>query len=424
MTTDRAKRVLSHKFVQGLKYDPKGRNQFWDMEEHRFGVQISKSGYKGYILYVRIPGSKSPTRLPVGNADDMGLAAARAKAKQFKELIAEGKDPRAVARQEEQEAQRSKRITFSRVAEDWFADVLAKQRQGKDVKACVQRELIPLWGTRPITDITPLDVRDVITKLKQRAPAQARNLLGTAKRLFGWAVDQGAYGIDASPAERWKAKVLIGKKQFRTRVLNDSELRALWHAAGKLGYPLGPMFKMLMLTGQRRNEVAGARWREIDLGKKLWIIPAARMKGDVAHVVPLTKDVLKLLATLPRYREGDHLFTTTFGTKAFSGFSMAKRKLDKEMAAELPPMGGFSNAAHVQHSPNVAHAQHSPFVVHDIRRTMRTGLSALPIPDNVRELVIAHAPPGLHKIYDQWEYLKEKREALDLWEKRLRSIVK
>ena len=96
--------------------------------------------------------------------------------------------------------------------------------------------------------------------------------------------------------------------------------------------------------------------------------------------------------------------TTTFGTKPVNGFSKAKVNLDKAMAAEL---GGTVE----------------PFVIHDIRRTMSTGLSALPIPDLVRELVIAHTKPGLHRVYDQFAYLDEKRQALDLWAGRLRDII-
>jgi integrase len=190
----------------------------------------------------------------------------------------------------------------------------------------------------------------------------------------------------------------------RQRVLTDAELRALWRAAESLGYPLGPLFQLLALTGQRKSEVAVARWREFDLDKKLWTIPPERMKGGAAHVVPLTDDVLTILAALPRFKKGDYLFSTTYGSKPVNGFSKAKAKLDAAMAAEL---GG----------------EVTPFVIHDVRRTMRTGLSALPIPDNVRELVIAHARPGLHKVYDQHAYEKEKGHALALWASHLLSIV-
>ena len=217
-------------------------------------------------------------------------------------------------------------------------------------------------------------------------------------------MNQHAYGLEASPVERLRAKDLLGKKVMRQRVLTDPELRALWQGAESLTYPYGPLFQLLALTGQRKSEVAEARWREFDLGNKLWTIPPERMKSDAAHVVPLVDEAIAILESLPRFKSGDYLFSTKYGASPCNGFSKAKQHLDAAMATE---MGG----------------EVEPFVIHDIRRTMRTGLSALPIPDRVRELVIAHAQPGLHKIYDQYAYLDEKRHALSLWTARLRSIV-
>jgi integrase len=140
------------------------------------------------------------------------------------------------------------------------------------------------------------------------------------------------------------------------------------------------------------------------LTKKLWSIPAERMKADAAHIVPLSDDAMTVLKSLPRFNRGDFVFSTTHGVKAVNSHDRAKRKLDSEMAKLL---GDFPD-----------------FVIHDIRRTVRTGLSAIPnISDLVRELVIGHTKPGLHKVYDQYAYLDEKRFALDAWAARLRSIV-
>ena len=94
-------------------------------------------------------------------------------------------------------------------------------------------------------------------------------------------------------------------KNKRQRVLTDTEMRALWQAAEKLGYPYGDLFRLLALTGQRKSEVAEAPWREFDLNKRLWTIPPERMKGDAAHEVPLTDDVMAILEALPRFNNGD-----------------------------------------------------------------------------------------------------------------------
>src|SRR5262249_27243433 len=112
----------------------------------------------------------------------------------------------------------------------------------------------------------------------------------------------------------------------------------------------------------------------------------------------------------------DYLFSSTFGAKAINGFSKAKKRLDRQMLRALKAMARLRNE-------NPKHTKLEPFVLHDIRRTMRTGLSALPVPDLVRELVIGHPKPGLHKVYDQYAYLDEKRRALELWAARLRDVV-
>jgi integrase len=200
-----------------------------------------------------------------------------------------------------------------------------------------------------------------------------------------------------------QAQAIVGKKAVRTRVLTDPEWRAFWRATGSMPYPYGPLFRLLALTGQRKSEVADSRWREFDVGKKLWVIPALRMKADAPHVVPLSDDVIAILESVPRLNRGDHLFSTTHGAKPVNGFSKAKVILDWKMRAELGEL--------------------PPFVIHDIRRSVRTGLSALPVSSDVAELVIGHARPGLRRVYDQYAFEAEKRRALQLWADRLRDVV-
>src|SRR5262249_19518752 len=225
------------------------------------------------------------------------------------------------------------------------------------------------WAARPVTDITEAQIVEVIKAAKDRgATYQAFNLLTLARRLFSWAIDQRSYGLENSPCDRLRPR-LIGKKKPRSRILSDAELRALWKAADGLGYPYGPLFKLLTLTGQRKSEVGEAVWSEFNLHKKEWIIPAERMKADAAHLVPLSDDAIEILQSLPRFNKDGHLFSTDFGVKPVNGFSKGKLRLDNGMKAEL---GGKLD----------------DFVLHDIRRSMRTHLSAIPeIPDLVRELV-------------------------------------
>jgi len=237
----------------------------------------------------------------------------------------------------------------------------------------------------------------LVTEIRDRpAPYYAHTIMRHAALIFDWAIDSGAYGLETSPCDRIKPAKLIGPREPRKRVLNDEEIRAFWNATGKLGYPVGPMLRMLLLTGQRRSEVGKARWTEFDLAAKLWTVPAERFKSNSPHIVPLTEDVISLLRAFPRFRS-DYLFSN--GRMPAAGFSHAKQRLDRLM----PPV--------------------PPFTVHDLRRTMRTRLSALRVPDAVAEMVIGHGKKGLARIYDQHRFIDEMREALEAWNARLRAII-
>jgi integrase len=375
------------------------------------------SGHRSFVLTTRYPGSNNPAPRALGSYGELTLEQARKKAGQWRNLIKGGIDPQIQDERQRQAALRQQRTTFTAVAEDFIKDKLPAERKGREVELEIRREFLPRWGDRPVTEITALDVRNVVKAVKDRgAPYQAHNLLVLARRLFAWAIDQHVYGLESSPCDRLKPKAIIGKKLLRKRVLDNDELRAFWRATARLGYPYGPLLRMLALTGQRKSEVAEARWSEFDLARKLWTIPAERMKADAAHIVPLTADVLAILESLPRFKRGNHVFSTTFGNTPVNGFSKAKVRLDRRM---LRSWRAIARAR----GEDRRKAEIEPFVIHDIRRTMRTGLSALPVPDLVRELVIAHTKPGLHKVYDQHAYADEKRQALDLWAARLRSIV-
>jgi integrase len=422
-------------------------------------VRVTDTGKRTLMLKTRFPGSRHPTRRAIGEYGAITLDAARDKARAWHELIRRGVDPADEEARQLREQERTRVNTFAKITEDYIArqvvgrdyarliakadelvqaspgklrglQALAKviqdptneakplQRKAAVVIRELDREFISAWGDRPISEISAHDVVTVIDAAVQRgAEYQAHNLLGHVRRLFNWAIGRNVYGLDRSPCDRMRPQDVIGKKALRTRVLDDLELGALWRATARLTYPDGPFYRMLLLTGQRKSEVAGARWPEFDLDKALWAIPAARMKMDAPHVVPLVPEVVALLKKLPRFKRGDHLFTTTFGQKPINGFSKSKARLDGRMARSLQAL------ARANGDDNPGAVMLRPFVIHDIRRTVRTHLSALPVPDLVRELVIAHTKTGLHKVYDQYAYLNEKRHALELWTARLRSIV-
>jgi hypothetical protein len=279
---------------------------------------------------------------------------------------------------------------------------------------------LPVWGERPIVDITGRDVRDLIRTKRKTAPAQARNLLGTIKRLFAWAVDEDSYGLTVSPAMAIKPSKIIGDKKTGDRILSDTELFALWRAVTRLPYLYGPAYQLLILNALRLNEVADAAKPEFDFAGKVWVIPADRMKGKNGkarpHAVPLTAESLAILKNLPEFTGGNFLFSTTFGKSPAWMTSKVKERIDKRMLRTLRAL-----ARHRGDDPDKVTL--APWVNHDIRRTVRSNLSRLKVTEEAREAVLAHARPGIKGVYDLYDYFDEKREALELWAARLRSIV-
>jgi integrase len=403
------KRVLNDRTLKArkaLKAASAGkRYEVMDAIVPGLGVRVTERGTKTFILVTRYPGSKNPTRRALGKYGKLSLDEARTKARHWHELIAAGIDPHVEVERQRQAEQRKRAGTFAAVAADFIAEKLSTERRGHDAELQIRNEFLPRWGERPIGDIAAQDIVGVVKAAKARgATYMAHSLLATARRLFSWAIDQQAYGLEASPCDRLKPKSIIGEKRPRERVLSDDELRAFWRATSDMGYPYGPLARMLLLTGARHRELSEATWAEFDLKAKVWTVPQERHKSASGHRVPLTGDVTALLGSLPRFKTGQHLFSTTFGDKPTMIGDKIKTRLDARMAEKLG-------------------STPKPWVIHDLRRTLRTHLSALRIPDHVAEIVIGHGRQGLQRVYDQHRYLDEMREALTLWAGRVRSIV-
>jgi integrase len=194
----------------------------------------------------------------------------------------------------------------------------------------------------------------------------------------------------------------------RDRILSDDELVASWHASGNLGFPFGPMFRLLIATGQRREEVAGMDWSEIDFGDKVWTIPAVRSKNRLAHIVPLNALALDMLSALPERPAAGLVFSVT-GKSAPSGWSKAKARLDALMIGHLET--GQSLVG---------------WRTHDLRRTVATGLQRLGVRFEVTEAVLNHvsgARAGVAGVYQRHNWAPEKRQALDRWGQAVHALV-
>jgi len=162
--------------------------------------------------------------------------------------------------------------------------------------------------------------------------------------------------------------------------------------------------------------VARAPWSEFNLPKAEWVISPERFKSNSAHIVPLTADMVALLEAIPRFRSGSFVFSVKYGRAPTDISDRAKDRLDRRMLRTLKALARMRGA-------DPAKVELKPWVVHDLRRSARTHMAALQIPDHIAEMALGHARRGLQRVYDQHRYLDEIRSALERWNARLRSIV-
>jgi integrase len=392
---------LTDRFVLSRKpAKPGERDDYADALVPGLLLRVTDRGHRSFVLRTRYPSHpKNPTRRALGEYGELTLDQAREKAREWLALIRKGVDPKIEEERVRAEAKRRQDTTFGNVAADFLERHAKKLAKSAEIRQIVETEFVKRWKGRPVDLILPADVSQAIRAIVERGTlAQAHNAFANLRNLFNWAIGTGEYGIKESPLVNLSPKALIGERVVRQRVLADAELRAVWRAAGELGYPYEGVFRLLILTGQRETQVSALAWSEIDVDKALWTLSPSRMKSDAAHLVPLAPMSTGLLRSLPRWTKGDFAFSTREGRMPVNGFSKAKARLDR--------LSGVEN-----------------WIIHDLRRTVRSHFSALPVQDIVRELVIAHTKKGLHKTYDLYLYLDEKRECLELWEKRLMSIV-
>jgi integrase len=409
--------------------EPGKRPIIWDTSVQGFGIRYSdkrsKDGSAANIVFIvmkRRKGASTPTRITIGRYHPTGLTlkTARERAGNIVDDLDGGHDPRQEADAKRKQEARRQANTFDVIAENFCSDLIAglipkargegDLRDPEAVAAITRRELVPAWAGRPVHEISKRDVTDLIVGIHGRAvkpagpgkrrksggPHAARHAFNAARRLFDWAVDRGI--IEESPCEGIRGKKVHGSTGARDRVLTDDELRRVWQAAEATPFPYGALVRLLILTGQRRNELSEARWSEIDWGGKVLTIPAERMKAGVAHTVPLTPQAIEVLESVPRFA-GEYVFSTTGGARPFSGHSKAKARLDRLVG----PI--------------------APYQVHDLRRTARTGMARAGVSVFIGELVISHRQAGVHRVYDLHGYDDEKRAALLAWEVRLRTII-
>jgi integrase len=227
-----------------------------------------------------------------------------------------------------------------------------QRRTAAQTEALINGRLVRAWRGRRITAITRGDVIRLLDgEIDAGRGRTANKLLAVTRRLFDWAAE--GHDLDRNPAAGISRP---GVERSRERVLDDEELGEVWRAAGEMGWPWGPYVRLLLLSGQRRSEVGGMQWSEIDLGGATWVLPSSRSKSKRAHVIPLSDAAVEILQAAPRLANGETVFWTA--RTGLTGYAQAKSKLDRLITrhraeAGLPPL--------------------QPWTLHDLTRSAATG---------------------------------------------------
>ena len=318
---------------------------------------------------------------------------ARGLAKQRAGEVANAREPVAEREGTRAAATRAKLAdinTVDAILDTFVSRHVKNLRSSDQVERAFDVYVRPRIGSKSIYAVTRRDIVEMLDAIEdQNGPVMADRVLAHVRKAFNW---------QATRDDQFTPPIVKGmartkpSERARTRALTDDEIRSLWSALDSQEAPeaFRNIVRVLLLTAQRRNEVANMYSDEIE--GDTWIIPAERYKTGSPNVVPLTETTRKWM-TGKRF-----IFSTTGGKQAFSGFSKAKAQLDRVIARER-------KAAGLKPMPN--------WTLHDLRRTARSLMARAGVSSDVAERVLGHVIPGVRGIYDRHAYIAEKRDALE-----------
>lgn len=374
----------------------------WDDALKGFGLKILPSGRATYVLQYRMGGAEAKSRrYTIGaHGSPWTPTTARMEAERLSILIAQGIDPAEAARQQRREAVD---LAFSN-----FADRFHKSCKGTGWRRLVEQSLRlhvkPVLRDKALTKITRIDIVAVLDRMPDEQVGNRRNVFGVMRRLFKWAISRG--DIERSPMEGMETPPAV---QPRERWLKDEELRRIWIHAGQTHLCFGPIIRLLMLTGQRREEVNNMVWEEIDRDERLWGLPGVRTKNREPNRVPLNDLAIAVLDDLAggsKWPRRGRVFATSTGAP-FTAYHKGKMKVDRLLNKD----GGDAVPA---------------WRLHDLRRTVATGFQRLGVRFEVTEAILNHvggSRAGVAGIYQRHNWKTEKEEALRAWGEHIARLL-
>lgn len=383
-----------------------------------FGVRVMANGRRVFLFQYNeasAPGGKR--RVTLGTfGDELTTIKARRKAEALRGQVRDGRDPsaerraaRAAAQAVEAKAKAaaaSAGYTVDAMIGQWEAHHLAERSASYRLR--IPREMraaLAEWHNAPAGLFGREDAVRVLDHTKTaRGPIAANRLHAVARACWGWAMKRGALG-----ANPWASVPRPSRETARERVLMDTELATLWKAADRLGAPWPGIIRLMLLTGQRRGEVAGMRWEEVHLDAGQWTLPGERTKNGRPHTVPLAPAALDVLRGVEKRKDALLVFEGARRTTP-SGFGKISAALNAALADAAKQAG----------------RKPAPFVLHDIRRSMATGFQRLGIRLEVTEAMLNHVSgsrSGIVGVYQRHGWAQEKAAAAEAWAAHLLAEV-
>jgi integrase len=362
---------LTSRFIDNATVEPdKDRTIYWDSDLSGFGLQVTSAGHKSFVVQYR--SGRQSRRMKISATLKLGEARKQAKAKLGE--VAKGQDPLAERRQQQAAAEN----TLQSVCENYFRR--NKLRTMGERQRQLRRLVYPALGSKQLGDVKRSDLVKLLDKIEDRnGPSMADHTLAYLSRVFSW---------QASRSDDFRSPIVRGMKRngnrARARTLSDDEIQKVWRAAGAMGNAFGPLVRFLLLTATRRNEAA--RMKRSELDGDVWVIPAARYKGNHDHAVPLSVAAKVILEVMPIIDGSDWIFTNN-GVQP-TGFVRVKKRLDTESGV-------------------------TGWTLHDLRRTARSLMSRIGVPTDHAERCLGHVIGGVRGVYDRHEFLDEKRRAFE-----------
>jgi integrase len=363
-------------------------------------LRVTPSGVKTWSLRYRMEGGRRARvrRLTLGTYPTVKLADARKKAQAARRKVDGGTDPAA----EKQLAREGD--TIADLAKDYIAKYAkVHKRSWKDDQRYLDAEVLPAWKHIKVQQLTRRDVRSLIEGIAERgSPISANRCLALVRKMLNWAVAHD--WLDANPA------ALIpkpGVERSRDRVLTDEEIRAVWASMARERAAMGALMKLRLVLAQRAVELARVKWTDIEGD----VLTFRVTKNKQPMRLPLTKTAVEILNTLPQIEDCEYVFPGRGGKRPLSDMKHAARRIG-ERALETLQKADRTITAFDFHG-------------RDLRRTAATKMREAGVPraDISRVLNHVEGGPRATQVYDRYEGEREKRLALQAWERVLTGIL-